>query len=197
MSELRVWFAFRSPYSRLGLHELTRLDLPPDMTLRLFPFTRPAGNARFLDPVRSMPKLAYYGEDAPRMTKRAGLPYKLPDPFEADMAPANRAFFAAREAGKGLEFALAVSDARWGEGRDISDMETLSDCAVKCGLPETLPEAAQDHSGLGEAVTDAEAMTDKDLVFGIPFAVIEKPGRTDKFWGHDRFDLLAEYLTAS
>ena len=184
---LRVYFGFRSPYSRLGLHKVARAGLADRVLTTLIPFTGPAGGAAFLDPTGSPPKLGYYAEDAPRMTARMGLPFAFPQPFEADYAPTNRAFYAARAAGRALPFALAVSDARWGEGRDIGDADVIAGCARAAGVPEgTDLTAAPD-----EAKPDRARLED-DGAFGVPFAVLERDGARERFWGQDRFDLLVE-----
>ena len=188
--QLRVYFGFRSPYSRLGLHKVVRAGLPEAIDTVAIPFTAPAGGAAFLDPTGSPPKLAYYREDAPRMTMRMGLPIRPPQPFEVDYAPANRAFYAVRAAGRGLPFALAVSDARWGEGRDISDAAVLRDCAAAAGVPDGTDLAADASA----AMSADQALVDRDGVFGVPFAVLERGGGRERFWGQDRFDLLAEAL---
>lgn len=187
---LRIYFAFRSPYSRLGLHKVMRAGLPDKVETAVIPFTAPAGAAAFLNPTDSPPKLGYYMEDAPRMTMRMGLPIMPPQPFEVDYAPANRAFYAARAAGRGMSFALAVSDARWGEGRDISDPGVLSQCAQTAGLP-----ASMDLNADPSASADEDrASIDEDGVFGVPFAVLTRNGQRERFWGQDRFDLLVEAI---
>ncbi len=192
--ELRIYFGFRSPYSRLGLHKVVRADLPKIIPTRCIPFTGPAGGAAFFDPLSSPPKLAYYAEDAPRMAARMDLGTQLPDPFDVSMTRANKAFLAADKLGKGLPFALAVSDARWGEGKNISDIEVLTSCAVASGLDEGLAKQAKTDASLDRDLTACAVLVDRDQVFGVPFAVLEKAGRTQKFWGQDRFDLLIEFL---
>ena len=185
---LRVYFGFRSPYSRMGLHKVAQLSGGPEPFL--IPFTGPAGGAAFLNPTDSPPKLGYYMEDAPRMAARMGLSVQLPNPFEVDYAPANRAFYAARAAGRGLAFALAVSDARWGEGRDISDARVIADCAAAADVPEGTDLSAKS----GDAVKADRAQLEEDGVFGVPFAVLVRGDKRERFWGQDRFDLLAEAL---
>ena len=187
MSELRVYFAFRSPYSRLGLHKVA--GLATDVPITPIPFTGPAQGAAFLNPTDSPPKLAYYAEDAPRMTQRLGLPFAFPQPFEIGMAAAaNRAFYAARREGRGLPFALAASDARWGEGRDLTDEAVLAEIARGVGVAGDL--TARDR----EAEASDRARLEADGVFGVPFAVLDQDGQRQRFWGQDRFDLLAEAL---
>jgi 2-hydroxychromene-2-carboxylate isomerase len=122
---LRCYFAFRSPYSRLGLHKLARAGFDGDLIL----FTGPPEDAEFADPTRNKYKLAYYQQDVFRMTVRMGLPLALPDPFDPDYRLANLSFLAAQQAGKGLDYALAVSDARWGAGKNISETDVLAEAA--------------------------------------------------------------------
>ena len=192
---LRIYFAFRSPFSRLGLHKVARAGLAERLPMRLIPFSGPAGGAAFLDPLSSPPKLAYYMEDAPRMTERMGLPSVMPDPFDVSLTRADRAFVLAERAGKGLAFALAVSDARFGEGRDISNLDVLAACAEQAGLPGDLPKDAKSDKSTLETLGAWRQEIDGDMVFGVPFAVLEQGGQKQKFWGQDRFDLLTEILT--
>ena len=187
MSDLRVYFAFRSPYSRLGLHKVAALRT--DVPITPIPFTGPAQGAAFLNPTDSPPKLAYYAEDAPRMTARMGLPFVFPNPFEIGMAAAaNRAFYAAREEGLGLAFALAASDARWGEGRDLTDETVIEEVARRVGVTGDL------RARRREAEAADRAQLEADGVFGVPFAVLARGGQRQRFWGQDRFDLLPEAL---
>lgn len=190
MDQLRIYFHFRSPYSRLGLHVVKRAALNLKIDTLLIPFTKPADGAAFLNPTDSMPKLRYIMEDAPRMAARMGLPSALPRPMEADYEPALNAFAVARSEGLGLEFALAVSDARWGEGQDISDPELIKTLAVNTGVqgdiarPNTTSDLATD-----------EALIDADGVFGVPFATLHLEGKKkQRFWGQDRFELLVGAL---
>ena len=129
MSDIRVYHSFRSPYSRLGLHVIDRAGLD----VELIPFTGPPNGVAFNDPGANKPKLAYYAVDAPRMAMRMGLPISRPDPFEVDLAPSYKAAIAASHDGCGLAFAIAVSDARWGEGKNISELDVLKACAEKIG----------------------------------------------------------------
>ncbi len=184
MEKPRVYFSFRSPYSRLGLHIVARAKIDAD----LLPFTGPPEGVAFQDPVQNRAKRAYYGLDAPRMTMRMGLAIARPDPFEVDLTAANAAFMAARDAGKGLDFALAVSDARWGEGRNVSDVAVLEDCAGHIGWDAANIRRAADDPSIAEKFAAVRAAIEEDQAFGVPFAVFGPR----KYWGHDRFDLLVE-----
>jgi 2-hydroxychromene-2-carboxylate isomerase len=184
MKPIRVYHSYRSPYARLGLHILDRAGLDAE----LIPFTGPPEGNQFDDPVANKLKLAYYMLDVPRMTMRMGLPIKPPTPFEVDMAPAYKASVAASRDGKGLPFALAVADARWGEGKDVSDMAVLKACAEKCGWDASAVEAAQDAPFVAKQMKEHRDMITEDGVFGVPFAVMGEA----KYWGHDRFPILVE-----
>ncbi len=189
MPPIRVYYAFRSPYSRLGLHVIDRAGLD----VELIPFTGPPNGVPFNDPTTNKPKAAYYQLDAPRMTMRMGLPIALPDPFDVDYTPSYKAAIAADAAGKGLAFAIAVSDARWGEGKDISDMDVVRTCAEQIGWSADEVDTAQTALSVGKALVTHRKLIEEDGVFGVPFAVMG----ASKYWGHDRFELLVEEANAS
>lgn len=183
-TEARVYHAFRSPYSRLGLHVVKRAGLNPSV----FAFTGPPEGVPFSDPVANPPKLLYYRQDAPRMTRRMGLKMTAPDPFEVDFTPANRALAAAGLEGRSLDFAIAAADARWGAGRNISSLDVLEDAARTIGWSPAAVIAAQSDPAIDEQLSLCRKMIERDGVFGVPFAVVG----AEKFWGHDRFDLFVE-----
>ncbi|MEL6364759.1 MAG: DsbA family protein [Pseudomonadota bacterium] len=180
----RCYFGFRSPFSRLGLHVLRRAGVQPD----LHPFRRAANGGPFLNPTDNPAKRAYYRADAVRMTRRMDLPFALPKPFEIDFAPANHVFIHAKAAGVALEFAIAASDARWGEGRDISQPAVLADCLEVAGCDRALADIPADDPAALEGLAAADAAVDADNVFGVPFLV----AGGEPFWGHDRFALFVE-----
>lgn len=183
-TEPRAYHAFRSPYSRLGLHVIKRAGLNPPV----IPFTGPPEGVPFSDPVANPPKLLYYMQDAPRMTRRMGLPMTRPDPFEVDFGSANRALVAAGREGRGLDFAVAAADARWGDGLNLSSLDVLKGAARSIGWSAAAVEAAQSDASISEEMSVHRRMIAEDGVFGVPFAVIGG----EKFWGHDRFGLFVE-----
>ncbi|MEL7486608.1 MAG: DsbA family protein [Pseudomonadota bacterium] len=189
MDKARIYFSLRSPYSRLGLHIVQRNALPAT----LIAFTGPPDGAAFQDPTMNKPKLAYYGLDAPRMTMRMGLTIARPSPFDVDFTPAIRAFYAADARDRGLDFAIAASDARWGRGENVSDMAVLEACAKDIGLDPSIVADAQNDPAVDKALEAGRAAIEEDQAFGVPFAVF----RASKYWGHDRFDLLVEDMAAA
>jgi len=184
MTRPRCYFAFRSPYSRVGLHKLA----PYAADIDLIAFTGPPDGVVFADPVANAPKLAYYIEDAPRMSSRLGLPFVAPSPRSTDFGPATRAFVAASREGLGWPFALAASDARWGEGRDLGDAAVIAACAEAAGWTDFDAETVINDPANAQTLQAQRALIESDGVFGVPFLV----DGGDKYWGQDRFDLWLE-----
>ena len=180
----RCYFAFRSPYSRLGLHKLQRAGVKAE----LIPFTGPPDDAPFADPTANKYKLDYYRQDVLRMTWRMSLPIAAPDPFDVDFTAANRAFIAADAAGLGLAFAVAVSDKRWGEGKNISDAAVIAEAAETAGWTGYDADQTASDASITAILAAHRERIAQDGVFGVPFLI---DGR-DKYWGQDRFDIWLE-----
>ena len=180
----RCYFAFRSPYSRLGLHKLAKSGVEAE----LIAFTGPPEDAPFADPTANKYKLAYYQQDVLRMTWRMSLPIASPDPFDVDFTAANRAFIAADKAGHGLAFALAISDKRWGEGENVSDPAVIGAAAKAAGWAGYDPDAVASDPAITEQLAANRQRIAEDGVFGVPFLVDGQ----NKYWGQDRFDIWLE-----
>ncbi len=180
----RCYFAFRSPYSRLGLHKVASAGVDVD----LIPFTGPPDDAPFADPTANRYKLAYYRQDVLRMTWRMSLPIAPPDPFDIDFTAANRAFVAADQAGSGLAMAVALSDARWGEGKNISDVDVIAGAARSAGWDGYGADTVAGDPQITQILADHRGQIVSDGVFGVPFMV----EGNNKYWGQDRFDIWLE-----
>ncbi len=185
----RCYFAFRSPYSRLGLHKVAKAGVDAE----LIAFTGPPEDAPFADPTANRYKLAYYRQDVLRMTWRMSLPIAPPDPFDVDFTAANRAFVAADRDGFGLAMALALSDARWGEGKNIADPAVIAEAAGSAGWTGYDADAVAGDGGITAILTAHRAKIAEDGVFGVPF-IVEGP---NKYWGQDRFDIWLEERTST
>jgi 2-hydroxychromene-2-carboxylate isomerase len=157
--------------------------------VELIAFTGPPDDAPFADPTANKYKLAYYHEDVLRMTSAMSLRLALPKPFDVDFRAANRACIAADMAGHGLAMALALSEARWGEGKDISDPAIVAEAAVAAGWTGYDADAVGADPLITERLREDRRKITEDGVFGVPF-LVDGP---HKYWGQDRFDLwLAE-----
>ncbi len=198
MKEIRVYSGVRSPYSRLGMHIIQRsgIEARSELKVSVVPFLAPPNGVPFANPTDNPLKLAYIMADAPRMSKRLGLEMAMPEIMDPDYKPAQLAQFAATGAGHGVDFACAIGDARWGKGLDISDLNVLADCATQIGWCASAMKAAIQGDGELE-FKKIRMLIEKDSVFGVPFAVVEAENGIDKYWGHERMDLLVEDLTDS
>jgi 2-hydroxychromene-2-carboxylate isomerase len=116
------------------------------------------------------------------------LPIALPDPFDVDFTPANRAFIAGDQAGHGLAFALAISDKRWGEGKNVSDPAVIAEAAKAAGWEGYDAGAVVADAAITAQLAANRELIAQDGVFGVPFLV---EGR-NKYWGQDRFDIWLE-----
>ncbi|MCZ6765229.1 MAG: DsbA family protein [Alphaproteobacteria bacterium] len=187
--DIRMYFHFRSPYSRIGLHRITWAGLEPDLIV----FTGPPPGNIFRDPADNPAIQRYVTRDIIRLAVKLDLPTKRPRPFDVNFALASRAFVAAKQAGKGFDYALAVSDARWADGKDISDLVLLRELAASVGLDGTLVDAAQDSVAVRDAMAEYRALGEQDGAFGVPFFVVRKDGKkAQAYWGQDRVDMLLE-----
>jgi len=191
LQKIRLYFAFRSPYSRFGLQRVARAGLDAE----LFPFTGPPEGNVFRDPRASPAVMDYARRDVLRTALRLGLPIAMPDPFEVEFRPANLAFLAAKRQSRGLAFALAVSEARWGRGENVSDLEVLRACAKEAGLTPELAAAAQSDAEVAAELEAGREWIERDQVFGVPFFVIAEGDKEGwRYWGQDRVAELLEDL---
>ncbi|GAB3898663.1 2-hydroxychromene-2-carboxylate isomerase [Kibdelosporangium lantanae] len=193
----RWYFSLRSPYSWLAHHDLcTRY---PDVAGRIVwrPFWEPdetgerdllAAGGEFPYVPMTRAKSRYLLRDVRRLARQRGLEPAWP----VDTAPvwevAHLAYLLAADAGAGQAFVAAVYQARWLEGRDISDPAVVRELATGLGLPEALADAANDP-GIRERGTSCLLAADRDGVFGVPFFAVGH----ERFWGVDR---LPEFVAA-
>lgn len=187
----RFYFSLRSPYSWLAYRDVIADHPGLGQTLEWRPFWEPDESFRkllveagadfpYVDMSRA--KSLYILQDVRRLARRRGLPIAWP----VDRAPvwevAHLAYLVAARHGQGPAFVARAYQARWEQGRDISDRRTIAAIAADLGL---------DPDETGNAVDDPDVRADglralldvcADGVFGVPFFI---HGR-EKFWGIDR-----------
>lgn len=188
--ELRVHFHFHSPYSRIGLHRLHLAKVTEKIPTRLFMLSHAAGTGAAPNPIATPARRAYIMEDVPRSTMQAGLPISLPNPMSPDYTLAAAAFYAAQDQGQELPFATALSNLRWGHGKDVSHADVIMEAAKDVGISFD-PLSTDD---VPARLAEDQQQVEKDGAFGVPFAVLDRDGKKEKFFGQDRFDLLLERL---
>ncbi len=197
MTKRRVhyFFAFGSPFCALADPHIDALVERAGAELVPVPIVPPA-----MDPPQGLAatlqefKFSYALEDAERQARRLGMPWNPPEPNPAaDYLPAAAGWYLARERGRERAYRNAVFQARFAQGRDVTDAEVLADCAEQAGLDRGEFLEALRSRRYHDEVPKALALCMQQRVFGVPFFVVD--GK--RFWGHDRLDYLAEELSLS
>lgn len=195
-------FSLRSPYSWLAGHDLSTHYPKLLARLALIPFWEPdadnqamlgAQGELFLYKPMSKEKHLYILSDIKRLARKRGLDVKWP----VDKAPLwevpHLAYFIAEAQGKGWAYIDAITRARWCDGRDICDPQTVADVGASLGLDPHAMRNAHQKAQLRNAGLAALHACIQNGVFGVPFFML---GR-DKFWGIDRMpDFIAAVANA-
>jgi len=192
------YFSLRSPYSWLALHDLRQAYPELLAQLRLVPFWEPdaeyqtqlgqSGQA-FLYSTMSREKHLYILRDVARLAARRGLRPTWPLDASPNWEVPHLAWVLADAAGKGLDFLVRATHARWHEGMDICDPEIVARIASELGLdPDSLAGAQTNAAARESGLAHLKSCIDAG-VFGVPYFAI---GR-NAFWGIDR---LNEFLAA-
>ena len=157
---------------------------------------RPVVYAALLDahglvgPVETEAKRRYTLHDVARSAQALGLRLVGPPAHPFRSLAALRTLCAYRRGPAAMRLARLLSDAAWGEGRDLTDGGVLRDVVEKAGLPS---DGLADRIASAEVKEDLRRLTDEALaigVFGVPTFVLEG----ELFWGHDRLEALARRL---
>jgi 2-hydroxychromene-2-carboxylate isomerase len=144
-------------------------------------------------PVETEAKRRYTAQDIVRAAARSGLTFVGPPAHPFRSLAALRVLVAFADRPQALALAVRLSDACWGEGRDLTDPRVRAQAVEAVGL---------DAGGLEERIATESVKaalrrsTDEaiaDGVFGVPTFVLG----TELFWGHDRMDDLARRLDGS
>lgn len=186
-ADLYLYFNFRSPYCYLA--SKTMFDVFDRFAVDIV--WRPFGgwNGRS-DPERAKKKLPLTRQDVARWARRINIPFQ-PPPVTTDPTRAGAGSFLAEQEGCLRDYITAVMHAEWGEGRDIGALDVLRDVAGRIGLdPEALAHAADDSALHGKLEANWRE-ADQRGVFGVPTFIIDD----QVFWGQDRLDFVAGYLS--
>lgn len=135
-------------------------------------------------------KRAYIFRDVMREAAGAGLAFKGPPGHPFNPLQALRMCLALTRQDERRRFALAVMDACWQRGEDVSDAAVLLRLATGCGLSgPVLQGAAQQPAIKMQLAADTEKAI-ADGVFGVPTFRVGN----ELFWGGDRIDALIRHL---
>ncbi|HBS30277.1 MAG TPA: disulfide bond formation protein DsbA [Parvularcula sp.] len=202
MTNLDIYWSFRSPYSWLAVDRLADIVRDYDLAMR-FCFVRPLAMREpgFFE--RNRPQwLPYLFRDVMRESARLGVPFfpPRPDPITMDLGTGKvaaeqplmdmlmRLGLAAEESGgAGLAFARAMARRIWGGTEDWPERTHMEDAAREAGLSLSALDAyaAANEQALGARLSANEA---GQLVhhWGVPLMVLDE----EPFFGQDRLDSL-------
>ncbi|MFI6042575.1 2-hydroxychromene-2-carboxylate isomerase [Nocardia sp. NPDC051321] len=200
-TEPRFYFSLRSPYSWLAVEDLLARHRELAETLTWLPFWDPdgamlaeleqAGGGYCYAPM-SREKHLYILQDARRAAAARGLTVRWPVDRNPWWEVPHLACVAAARVGRMPELAVALTRARWHEGRDICDPGTVEAVGTDLGLDGAeLARAASDPEVRAAAV-EMLLTAYRDSVFGVPFFV----RGVNRFWGVERLDDFASWLGA-
>ncbi|EFL18161.1 DsbA family protein [Streptomyces sp. C] len=192
----RFYFNLRSPYNFFALHDIERRH--PGLLDRLEwrPFWEPdETTGRLLDEAggqfpytpMSRAKQFYILRDVRRLAADRDLPLTWPADRTPWWEPAHLTWFLAADAGLGREWVARAGRARWLEGRDICDPDTVVELAAGIGLDAAAVAAAPHDAGLRARGAAALKDVHRDGVFGVPYFI----NGSEPYWGLDRVEEFA------
>jgi 2-hydroxychromene-2-carboxylate isomerase/cation transport regulator ChaC len=185
---VRSYFAYNSPYAFLANTRLARELAPLGVTVESKPVYSPRSGG---GPDPTSLRIKYLFEDVRRFADAYGLRLN-PGPF-ADSRRACLGFLFAQAEGRGTAYHDGVYAARFLDGQDIGQPETLTAVAERAGLDRARFLAALDDPRWDAALTASNEDAKADGVFGFPFFLFQG----QRFWGNDRIEWLARAIQAA
>jgi 2-hydroxychromene-2-carboxylate isomerase len=85
-------------------------------------------------PASSPPRATYMFRDVSAWARDYGIPFQLPEVFPVNAIKAMRSVLAVPDADASWNLALSIFKAYWGEGRDISRPDVISELVGAVGL---------------------------------------------------------------
>ena len=191
---IEFFFDFSSPYGYLAAHRIEAVGAEAGREVLWRPILLGVVfKASGQSPLVSQPlRGPYHRHDLERTARRQKLPFRLPDDFPMATIAAARAFYALEAASPrdAKKLALALFDAAFAQGINISTRETVLDIAAKAGLDRDRIAAGIEDAAVKQRL---KAETDGAIarnIFGSPFFVVDG----EMFWGNDRIPDLKDWL---
>lgn len=198
----RLFFSFRSPFSRFLVERLVRAVPDAHERIEFVPYWEPdPGTERALAELgaafhytqMSKAKHLYILQDTRRIAERLGLPLAWPVDVNPWWEVAHLGWLQARRLGRAADFYAAVVQARWERGENISDPAVMHAVSAAIGLDgDAIVAATHDPDIRAEGVACLVEAYEDDI-FGVPYLRLG----WRRFWGYDRLDeFLRWYLPA-
>lgn len=189
------YFDFSSPFAYLAANKINdvaklygrEVDWRPTLLGAVFKLN---GNAPTLDqPLKG----EYARRDLARCARLLGLPLQLPERFPFLSVPAARATYWLKDRDESLaqKFALALFNAAFQQGRDISKLDAVLAIAADNGIDAEELKAALATPEIKERLKTEVDKSIEAGVCGAPFFIVDG----EPFWGADRIDHLERWLS--
>lgn len=180
-----------SPYAWLAANALARLESAgAQVVFQPVLFAALLNAHGNVGPAEVAAKRAYIFRDVMREAARAGLPFKGPPGHPFNPLQALRMCLALTRQDERRRFALAVMNACWEGGEDVSDTAVLLRLATACGLSVPSLQATAQQPAVKMQLASETEKAIADGVFGVPTFRLGD----ELFWGGDRIDALIRCL---
>jgi len=194
------YFDFSSPYGYLASEQIEALAAKHGRKVNWQPILLGAvfkvtGQA----PLTMAPvKGDYATMDFTRSAREHKINFAMPKSFPIGAVAASRASWWLLDhkdpsvQAKSTDFIKACFRAYFSDGRDITDIETLSDIATSIGIDAHDMVAACSEQTIKDLLRDKVSAAIERGVFGSPIFVVDN----EMFWGHDRLDQVDRWMAS-
>lgn len=188
------WFDFHSPWCYLASTRIGAIAHEHGAALRW----RPVHLANLIDAIdgrrpleESAAFVSWYEQDIVDQAAELRLVYRPHPDYPLRPSRALRVTLLAEEHGHAEKFVREVMQAYWVDGKDISDLEVLSELGAGSGLDAPRVRAAATDPDYKKVLQENLSEAIANGVFGLPTVIFD--GK--RFFGNDHLDLLGKYLT--
>jgi 2-hydroxychromene-2-carboxylate isomerase len=190
--EIKLYFAYTSPYSYLAMQPAYGLELSHDVRVRFIPYG--VNIRKVYGPLDSEDadrrKVRYLYIDARRIAKERGLVIYPPKKIFSARLAFYGGLFSAKN-GQCRPYSNRVFDRFWKQELDVESRDAISAIVTEVGLDaaEFLRYA---DTGARADLDACFAEADRDKIFGVPTFIVDG----EPFWGEDRIDWVIRKLDA-
>ncbi len=188
------YFDFSSPYGYLASTKIDEIAAKYGRDVMWRPFLLgPVFKISGLKPLVDVPlKSDYIRRDFDRSARLFGVPFKLPANFPFGAVAASRAYYwlSDRDLATAKRFAKAVYHAAFGDGLDVTPVDTVLDIAATLGVERDALKAALEDQAAKDRLKAEVDRAIRNGVFGSPYIVVDG----EPFWGSDRLWQIEKWL---
>jgi|TARA_B110000438_G_C15763882_1_gene628618 2-hydroxychromene-2-carboxylate isomerase len=176
----------------LGKRQNYQLIWKPILVGGIFNLTNPSVYESRSNPVKE--KLAYSQKDMKDWSKVRGIEFNWPDIFPINSVKAMRGSFFAINEGLVVEYSREVFRSYWTDGKDISNIDVLSEIVKSLGMDAVRFLEFIDKDETKEALKKNTQELIERGGFGSPTIYLNE---TDMYFGNDRLHLIEELIKAN